>query len=177
MNLRDAGRPWPRRLLVLGVTLAGFAPASPVRAESKKARSCAAVGGMLMTNLGVISDAITLGVATGDLKGAVSATVLEVTPRPDGAVVFDVQHHWVLDTGDTIRFDPVEILAVPIAPGVFGAVALQNLKIVGGTGRFEGAEGAFTSNSGSVQLHPDGGGETVFRYRGEVCFAGPKKQQ
>lgn len=174
MNLRNAGRPWPRRLLALGVTLAGLA--SPVLADSRKTRSCAPIGGMLMTNLGVISDATTLGVATGDLKGAVSATILEVTPRPDGAIVFDVQHHWVLDTGDTVRFDPVEILAVPIAPGVFGAVALQSLRVVGGTGRFEGADGALTSINGGVQLHPDGGGETVFRYRGEVCFAAPEKQ-
>jgi hypothetical protein len=177
MSPRNTGRPWPRRVLALGLTLAGLAPASPLIAESRKERSCTPIGGMLMTNLGVISGATTLGVATGDLKGAVSATVLEVTPRADGAIVFEVQHHWVLDTGDTIRFDPVEVLAVPIAPGIFGAFALQNLKILGGTGRFEGAEGEFTSNIGGVQLFPDGGGETVFRYRGEVCFAGSKKQQ
>jgi hypothetical protein len=129
---------------------------------------------MFMTNLAVITDAITLGVATGDLKGAVSATVLEVTPRPDGTLVFNVQHHWVVDAGDTILFDPVHVLAVPIAPGIFGATSLEPLKVLGGTGKFEGAGGALTA-IGGAELHPDGAGETVFRYRGEVCFAAPRK--
>jgi len=162
------------RSLMLSAALAAVMPAAPVFAASTMKPGCSPVGGTLMTNLGVISPEITLGTVTGDLKGAVSATILEITPHPDGAISFNVQHHWVVEAGDTIFFDPVEVLAVPVAPGVYGATVQQALKIArkGGTGRFQGANGALAI-FGAATLFADGGGQTVFRYSGQVCVQPP----
>jgi hypothetical protein len=174
MNRTDTGRPWVARSLVLSAALVAVTPAVPILAASTPKPICSQVGGTLMTNLGVISPDITLGTVTGDLKGAVSATILEITPHPDGAISFNVQHHWVVEAGDTIFFDPVEVLAVPVAPGVYGATVQQTLKIArkGGTGRFQGATGALAA-FGAAVLFADGGGETVFRYSGQVCVVPP----
>src|SRR2546428_12095469 len=80
----------------------------------------------------------------GDLKGAVSATILEITPHPDGAISFNVQHHWVVEAGGTLFFGPGEVLGVPGAPGVFGATGAPPLKIAGkgGTGPVQRAKRA-----------------------------------
>ena len=65
---------------------------------------CMPVGGSVMTNF--INADTTLGTASGDLRGAVSASLLGAPqPGPGGSVVFHVQHHWVTETGDTLAID------------------------------------------------------------------------
>src|SRR5205807_9935945 len=57
----------------------------------------------------------TLGTATGDLRGAVSGTLLGVPqPGSGNTVIFRVQHHWVTETGDALFFDPATATTVPI---------------------------------------------------------------
>ncbi len=46
------------------------------RAAAGQTKRCTAAGGMLMTNLGAVDPATTMGTATGDLRGAVGATIL-----------------------------------------------------------------------------------------------------
>src|SRR2546423_5468237 len=60
---------------------------------------CVQVGGAILTNLGVVDGNTTLGTATGDLKGAVSASILSVAPGKEGTTVFAVQHHLVTESG------------------------------------------------------------------------------
>jgi hypothetical protein len=125
---------------------------------------CVQAGGTLMTNF--ISQTTTLGTATGDLKGAVAATILSVTPGPGSATTFRVQHQWVTEAGETLAFEPADAVGVPAqAPGVFG-VTYEEVELVGGTGKYDGARGQLRV-FGAADLQR---GETVFRYEGEVCF-------
>lgn len=133
-------------------------------------RSCQAVGGMLMTDLAVVDSSTTMGVATGDLRGAVGATILNVDPQNGGAtLIFTVQHHWTTDTGDILFFDPAKATAEQVGGPKstrYGVVDYET-PLKGGTGRFVGATGDFT-NIGEVDL---GTGQLVFRYSGTICFA------
>jgi hypothetical protein len=141
---------------------------SPARRSGDHERHCVPVGGTVMTNFGAIDPLTnTLGPATGDLRGAVSATLLGA-PQPDagGTVLFHVQHHWVTDSGDTITVDPAVATAAPLSQTLF-AVITYPIHITGGTGKFAGATGDLT-NIGEVDL---GAKATVFRYSGQVCFA------
>lgn len=128
-------------------------------------RRCAPIGGSILTNLGIVDANTSLGTATGDLKGAVVARILEVAPGENGTTVFTVQHHFVTETGDTIAVDNAQATAVMVAPGLFAVVSYP-VTIVGGTGRFHGATGDF-ENIGEVDLTS---GHTVFRYHGSVCL-------
>jgi hypothetical protein len=119
-----------------------------------------------MTNF--VDSNTTLGSATGDLEGAVSATLLGVTPAADGTTVFSVQHHWTTDTGDSIFFEVAQASALPVAPGLFAIVSYP-VTITGGTGKFAGAAGT-VENIGEVDLNTL---HTVFRYQGDVCFQTP----
>jgi hypothetical protein len=131
-------------------------------------RSCKLVGGMIMTNFGAIDANTTMGVATGDLGGAVSGTILGAPqPGSGGTLVFLVQHHWVTDSGDTLFFDKATATTLPISQTLF-AVVTYPVHITGGTGKFAGATGDI-SNIGEVDLVNG----TVFRYHGRVCFADP----
>jgi hypothetical protein len=121
-----------------------------------------------MTNF--VGPNTTLGPATGDLQGAVSADLLGVTPGADGTVVFSVQHHWTTDAGDTIAMQVAQAAATQVAPGLF-AVTSYPVTIQGGTGRFTGAYGML-KNIGEVDLNTQ---RTVFRYSGYVCFKGAAK--
>src|SRR5881628_1442568 len=103
-------------------------------AEPAKDRECQRVGGSVMTNF--IADTTTLGTATGDLRGAVSATLLGQAPDGD-AIDFTIQHHWVTDAGDTIFLDVAVAKAKPVAPGLFAIVSYP-VTVTGGTGRFAG---------------------------------------
>lgn len=135
---------------------------------------CKQIGGTFMTDLGVVDNATTLGVMDGDLKGAVAATILSAGPGPDGNFLFNVQHHFVTESGDTILVDPATATTKEVAPGLF-AVLSYPVHITGGTGRFAGATGDF-NNIGEAQLNPDGvTGRTILRYSGQVCFAAPGK--
>src|SRR6266567_407090 len=75
-------------------------------ASAQSTRTCQPVGGMLMTNLGAVDSSTTMGYATGDLKGAVGATILNINTQNNGAtLIFTVQHHWVTESGDALAFD------------------------------------------------------------------------
>jgi hypothetical protein len=124
---------------------------------------------MVSTNF--LDPTTTLGVVTGDLRGAVSAALLGVSAGADNTTVFSVRHHWVTESGETILVDVAEAVAAPVAPGLF-AIVDYPVTIVGGTGRFKGASGMVRS-IGEIDLNAL---RTVFRYHGEVCFAASAKQ-
>src|SRR5438132_10982026 len=56
------------------------------------APNCAPVGGAFMTNIGGFGANTTLGVITGDIKGAVGVKILNVEPV-GGTTTITVQHH------------------------------------------------------------------------------------
>lgn len=171
-----------RIAVLLSVTVLLFAfianrgghPSAATHPRSERSESrCTPVGGTVMTNFAVVTPTSTLGTATGDLAGAVSASLLgPPTSGPGNTVIFQVQHHFVTETGDVIFVDPATATSVPIGSGLF-AILTYPVHINGGTGKFAGASGDFT-NIGEVRLPhaPDtAGGTTVFRYSGHVCFA------
>lgn len=107
-----------------------------------------------------------MGTATGDLRGAVSGTILSAPqPGTGNTVVFHVQHHWVTESGDTLFFDPATATTIPISQTLF-AVVTYPLHLKGGTGKFAGATGDMNA-IGEADLSSG----TVFRYSGQVCFA------
>jgi hypothetical protein len=135
-----------------------------------QAKSCQPAGGMLMTDLGAVDANTTMGVATGDLKGAVGATILNIESQNGGAIlIFTVQHHWVSESGDLIFLDQakatVEQVGGPQSTR-YGVVSYPT-HLKGGTGRFAGATGDFTT-IGEADLAT---GQLVFRYSGTLCFA------
>ena len=152
--------------LALCVLTAGVAAAQSPQAQPH----CRVVGGSVMTNF--IAADRTLGTAEGDLRGAVSATLLGISSGGNETTIFTVQHHWVTETGDTIVMDvaTATAAAVPQAPGLFAIISYP-VTISGGTGRFAGASGRL-ENMGSVDLTTQ---RTVFRYVGEVCFQSPSR--
>lgn len=126
---------------------------------------CVVVGGTILTNFGAIDANTTMGSATGDLRGAVSGTLLGApAPGPGGTVVFHVQHHWVTESGETLTFDPATATTVPLSPTLFAIVSYP-VHLTGGTGKFTGAKGDLTA-IGEVDLVKG----TVFRYSGQVCY-------
>lgn len=148
---------------------AGSSPNSLSFAQSTNAAPhCSPIGGMLMTNFGAIDPSTTMGTATGELRGAVSASILG-SPQPGAGntVVFHVQHHWVTESGDTLNLDPADVTTMPISQTLF-AVVTDHVHLAGGTGKFSGATGDIDF-IGEVDLATG----TVFRYSGQVCFAAP----
>ena len=151
-------------------------PAAAAPQSEHSAPHCTPVGGTVMTNFAVVTPTSTLGTATGDLAGAVSASLLgPPTSGPGNTVIFNVQHHFVTESGDVIFVDPAVATSVPVGPPATGLFAILTypVHISGGTGKFAGASGDIT-NIGEVRLPnaPDtAGGTTVFRYTGQVCFA------
>ena len=154
------------------VANSGSQPAAKAQPQSGLGGGhCIHVGGSIITNFGAVDANTTLGPATGDLRGAVAATLLtppQQVTLPDGraAVVFNVQHHWVTESGDNIYFDPAVATTAPLSQTRFAIISYP-AHISGGTGRFAGATGNLT-NIGEADLQAG----TVFRYSGEVCFAG-----
>src|SRR6266566_8731098 len=127
---------------------------------------CIHVGGTVITNFGAVDPNTTLGPATGDLRGAVAAGLLAPPqPGPNGTVLFNVQHHWVTESGDNIYFDHAVATTIPVSQTRFAIVSYPT-HIVGGTGRFAGATGDLT-NIGEADLQAG----TALRYFGQVCFA------
>ena len=132
-------------------------------AQSPKHQHCHAVGGMLMTNLGAVDANTTMGPVTGDLKGAVGATI--VSSEVSGTnLVFHVQHHWVTESGDTLSFDPATATTTFVGPGLY-AVVTYPVHLTGGTGKFAGVTGDF-NNIGEADLNS---GQLVVRYSGQLC--------
>ncbi len=173
-------RPVVFAAILTGIALAAFLispgslPSTSAFAQSMSAEPhCVAVGGTVMTNLGVVGQSTTLGIIDGDLKGAVAATILNVAPGSGGTTIFTVQHHFVTLTGDTIFSDPATATTKEVVPGLgLYAVISYPLHIKGGTGKFAGATGDLTS-IGEVDINA---GHTVFRCGGQVCFATPADQ-
>jgi hypothetical protein len=131
---------------------------------------CKSVGGSIITNFGAVDPNTTLGPATGDLRGAVAASLL--TPPQPGpmvggvqTVIFNIQHHWVTESGDNIVFAPAVATTVPLSQTRFAFISYP-AQIIGGTGRFAGATGDLT-NIGEADLQAG----TAIRYSGQVCFA------
>jgi len=151
-------------LLAIGGKSSGRnAPVTPVQSDGDNPH-CMLVGGSIMTNFGVIDQNTTLGTATGDLRGAVSGTLLGQPQQVGNTVVFHVQHHWVTESGDTLFFDPATATTVPLSQTLFAIVSYP-IHLTGGTGRFSGAKGDLTG-IGEVDLQHG----TIFRYSGQVCF-------
>jgi hypothetical protein len=176
-------------LVALGFALLALAPQGVIRstpvafAQSDAGEHhCGPVGGTIMTNLGSIGSSTMLGTATGDLKGAVAATILKVSSGSGGTTVFTLIPQWVTEAGDDILFYPAEATATKVVvgvkggatPTVFGVLTFP-LKIKAGTGRFAGATGTL-ENIGELEMpgFPDiTYGRTVLRYSGQVCLATP----
>lgn len=142
---------------------------SEVFAQSpSSAPHCRQVGGTMMTNFGAIDQNTTMGTATGDLRGAVSGTLLGAPqPGTGNTLVFHIQHHWVTESGDTLFFDPATATTAPLSQTLFALITYP-IHLTGGTGRFAGASGDLNA-IGEVDLSSG----TVFRYSGQVCFAAP----
>jgi hypothetical protein len=158
--------------LVPAVVILGGAPVTPKPAPQIMSAGgpCIRVGGAIMTNFGAIDQNTTMGTATGDLRGAVSGTILGTPQQGTGnTVVFHVQHHWVTESGETLFFDPATATTIPISQTVF-AIVTYPLHLTGGTGRFAGATGDINA-IGEVDLSTG----TVFRYSGQVRFAAADK--
>jgi len=135
-----------------------------VAGAAAQKRHCQAVGGMLMTNLGAVDAATTMGTATGDLKGAVGATILG-TEANGNTLALHVQHHWVTESGDTLTIDPAIATTTQVSPGLY-AIVTYPVHLSGGTGKFAGATGDFT-NIGEADLIS---GQIVLRYNGKLCL-------
>jgi hypothetical protein len=131
-------------------------------------RHCTHVGGSIITNFGTVDANTTLGPVTGDLRGAVAATLLTAPqPGPNGTVIFNVQHHWVTEAGDTILFDHAVATTVPVQNSQTRfAIITYSSHVTGGTGRFAGARGE-VDYFGEADLQSG----TALRYSGQVCFA------
>src|SRR5215469_8256939 len=99
------------------------------RPEHVSGGNCIHVGGSLITNFGAVDVNTTLGPATGDLRGAVAATLLTPPqpgpPEPNGTatVLFNVQHHWVTESGDNIYFDKAVATTLPLSQTRFAIVS------------------------------------------------------
>src|SRR5437899_1662298 len=91
--------------------------------NNNASKQCRPIGGTVMTNLSVVDQSTTLGIATGDLKGAVAATILNVVQNPDGTVSFTVQHHFVTESGDTIFVDPATAVTKPLSQTLFAVLS------------------------------------------------------
>jgi hypothetical protein len=149
----------------LGSFVAALLLALPLAGQT--ATHCSSIGGTMSTNLAVVDQATTMGTVTGDLKGAVAATILATTQNPDGTVSFVVQHHLVTESGDTLFFAQATAVSMPLSATRF-AVLSYPVTIQGGTGKYANAKGKLDS-IGEVDLSL---GQTVFRYTGKLCVQG-----
>jgi len=136
-------------------------------ALAQNPKQCQPAGGMLLTNLGVVDQATTMGYATGDLKGAVGATIKTLNFVGD-KVVLTVQHHWVTESADTLAFDAAQATAEHVGDSSSTRYGITDYTttLTGGTGKFAGATGKFDI-LGEVEL---GSGQLVLRYTGYICF-------
>ena len=161
----------PSLIILLTIALAFSIPAGAQPGR------CDSVGGVLMTNIGAITDATggtNLGPVFGDLAGSVAAKILSA--NPDGT--YTVQHYWVTAAGDTILFKPA--ILTPTYPVVVAAIPNKNIVAVpwgnyasdinGGTGKFDGATGTI-NYFGMADFSKN---TLVLRYSGTVCY---KQQQ
>jgi hypothetical protein len=152
-----------RFLLGLSVLLALFTnPASAANPH------CSQIGGMILTNVGgfgtIDGQLTTLGVATGDLSGALGVQI--VSASPDFTSI-TVQHHWVTTDGETLNFDQATLKGTWVSPTILAVVSYKP-HLSGGTGRFAGAT-ADTSAIGELDFNT---GHVALRYTGTLCTSG-----
>jgi hypothetical protein len=141
--------------LITCITLNGFA----------KTPTCTSIGGAILTNLGgfgqIDGSPTTLGIATGDLKGALGVQILSASAD---FTTITVQHHWVTENGETLIIDQAQAHGVFVAPGLL-AVTDYKTHLSGGTGRFAHATADMTA-IGEVDFNT---GHAVLRYSGTLC--------
>ncbi|EAR49988.1 hypothetical protein OG2516_12071 [Oceanicola granulosus HTCC2516] len=131
------------------------------------AQGCMPVGGTIDASVVGGEPVNVLGSVTGDLAGATRAVVQEQTAQDDGTVSLRLVHDFVLADRGTLRTeDTATWTPVAGSPGVFHMKT--EYRITGGTGRYEGASGAFT-NEGIADTNA---GLLTLRYSGELCPAG-----
>src|SRR5437868_14268456 len=147
---------------VMSLTLLLVSLATPAFPKNP---NCSDVGGAILTNVGgfgqIDSHLTTLGIATGDLKGAIG---VEIQGINSSSTVFTVQHHWVTDTGETLTIDQAEAKGAFVAPGLL-AITDYKFHLSGGTGRFAGAIG----DMGAIGELDFNTGHAILRYSGAVC--------
>ncbi|HKW19493.1 MAG TPA: hypothetical protein VJO35_18430 [Terriglobales bacterium] len=128
---------------------------------------CSEIGGVILTNLGgfgtIDNNPTTMGVATGDLKGAIGVEILSISADYS---TFSVQHHWVTDSGETLTIDNAQAHGTFVGPGLY-AITDYKIHLSGGTGRFADASGHMTA-IGEIDFNS---GQVVLRYSGKVCHA------
>lgn len=165
--------------VILAIALGAMAPLCPVAsADSDHPKpNCEKVGGAFVTNF--IAEDQTAGTATGDLKGALGVKVTGVVSGAIGdgkPVTLKVQHFWVTETGDNLFVEEAEATAYPSGspsqPLLYTAVYEKGVKIIGGTGKFDGANGSL-KGWGAIDL---GAGEVAGRYSGTICFKTPGRR-
>lgn len=143
--------------LLLTFTASGFA----------KSPTCTPIGGAILTNLGgfgqIDGAPTTMGMATGDLKGAVGVQIVSASPD---FTILTVQHHWVTENGETLVIDQAQAHGVFVAPGLL-AVTDYKIHMSGGTGRYANAP-ADTSAIGEVDFNT---GNAILRYSGTLRIA------
>lgn len=127
------------------------------------ANHCAPVGGTFLTNVGGFGPNTTLGVISGDIKGAVGVQILGVT-TVNGITTVTLQHHLVTETGDTVFIDQAEAIGVFVAPGLL-AITNYKFHLSGGTGRFKDAHGEMSA-IGEADFNA---GHLIGRYTGHLC--------
>jgi hypothetical protein len=142
---------------------------------------CQDIGGGILTNFldpsqclptsgSPVGNLCTDGVATGDLRGAVGVQVLTFTSSNSSGIsnVLHNRHHWVTESGDTISLAEADLTNFTTSdPNRLLADYRQGIDIIGGTGRFDGATGHFSSVFGAVDLNLL---QITLRYAGTVCF-------
>lgn len=156
-TIRYCSFAWSMTLLLTLLSVKGFAK-DPV---------CTDIGGAILTNVGgfgtIDGNTTTMGVATGDLKGAVGVEILSISP--DFSTV-TVQHHWVTDTGETLTIDKADVHGTFVGPGLY-AITDYKVHVSGGTGRFADTT-ARTTAIGEIDFNT---GRAVLRYSGTLCRA------
>ncbi len=146
---------------ILLISVAALLFASSAMAAPKR---CQSIGGTLLTNIGGFGPNTTLGVMTGDIRGAVGVEILGITQGANGTTMMTVNHHLVTDNGDTVYIDQAKVVGLFVTETVL-AITDYQVHISGGTGRFEGV-------TGDMSVIGEGDfatGHLAGRYMGSVC--------
>jgi hypothetical protein len=169
----------------LWITILMMVPCMFARGDD---RNCKEVGGGIVTNFLTESGTVnfpnesgkafkftTLGTATGDLQGALGVYIFSITAGSNNSVVVKVHHHWVTEAGDSIFAQDATANAYQVGPyaGIYAVGGgSYTVNIIGGTGRFEGANGEISLIGVLDTSEPDPSQwRVVLRYQGTICFA------
>lgn len=109
-----------------------------------------------------VSPTSSLGMVTGDLKGALSVTFTNQSPGENGRVNIGVEDVFTDDTGNTLRLKSQGVLT-PVEPGVF--YAKGQTTVTSGTGKYLNATGALEFQ-GLVDATR---GQNIILVRGQLC--------